>query len=78
MQGRKEIDMDIMKVFAFSIYYDGDWEAGFSPQVRYVLAETEEEAEKKLEQYNLEQHQKGFAPFHIIYNAPVEIDEVIV
>ena len=65
-------------IFCFKIYYDGDWETGFSPQKRYVLAETEEEAEKKLEQYNLEQHQKGYAPFHIIYGATVEVDGVIV
>ena len=71
--------MDRLNVYKIKIYYDGDWEAGELPQERYVVAETGEEAERKLEQFNLEQHQKGFAPFHIIYdNAEVEIQEVII
>ena len=65
-------------VFRFKIYYDGDEEMGVEPQVRYVLADTEDEAERKLEEHNLIMHRAGFAPFHIIYGATVETENVIV
>lgn len=64
-------------VFNFTVAYEGDFENGFAPQHRYVVADTEEEATRKLEKHNTEMQKLGFAAFEIIGYPVVELDGVI-
>ena len=64
-------------VYSFRVWYDeSDIDNGFV-QERYVVADTEEEALEKLERHNEEQHEKGFALFHI-GRCIVDTQEVII
>ena len=70
-----------MTVFAFKIIhldFNGNIMDYTEKQERYVLAETEEEAEEKIEKYRKEMVSKGFADFIIQPNPSVEIENVIV
>ena len=70
--------MERKTVYKFAICYEGDWEAGFSPQHRYVVAGTEEDATEKLERYNTEMQKLGYAPFEIIGYPVVDADWVLI
>jgi hypothetical protein len=69
-----------MTVFKFRIFH---LEKGCiadinEKQLRYVLADTEEEAVKKLDKYRKEMISKGFADF-ILFGCPtVETENVII
>ena len=65
-----------MSVFIFKVWYDYDDIAKYGFQERFVIAGSQEEAERKLEQYNESQVKKGFAPFKI-GRGEVYIQEVI-
>lgn len=61
-----------MTVFKYNILYnDGD------KQERYVIAETEDEAEQKIEAHRQQMVKDGFADFRY-YGGWVEIEGVIV
>ena len=62
-------------VFNFTIYYEGDDYTQF--QHRYVVAETEEEAEAKLIAYRDYLVSRGFDAFGYNFNPTVEICGVI-
>lgn len=70
-----------MKVFKFKIYHldknnriiDFD-----ENQERYVVANTEEEAEKKLDKYRIEMMKQGSCDFALIGCATVELENVII
>ena len=66
---------ETMTVFKFKIFFDvGDTDA----QVRYVVAETEEEAIAKFEAYLEKKTSAGMMkPWAYSLNPTVEIDEVI-
>lgn len=64
-----------MTVFTFNIFYENDFD---SIQKRYVLANTEEEAEQKLEAYYDELSKEGFLKPTVIAGGTVELDNVIV
>lgn len=68
----------INMVFDFTISFEGDFENGFEPQHRYVVATTEEEAVTKLEERNTAMQKLGYAPFEIVGYPTVELDYVIV
>lgn len=63
-----------MTVFKFNIWYIGDKYEDM--QVRYVIAETEDEAIKKLEDYREKTINDGFADFTWA-GGTVEIENVI-
>lgn len=63
-----------MTVFRFTIYYTSTDDL----QVRYVLAETEEEAIDKMEEYRRTARYDGMANFEFSYNPTVELENVIV
>ena len=63
-----------MTVFCFTIYYPGTDDT----QVRYVLAETEEEAINKMEEYRRTARYDGMAYFEFGYNPTVELENVII
>lgn len=67
-----------MTVFSFKGWFKGDgWEDLDDLQVRYVVAETEEEAEAKMDEWCKQMVADGYAKF--IYQEPtVEVDNVIV
>ena len=69
-----------MTVFTFKIYHlDGNGQpiTNFDIQERYVLAKTEEEAEKKLDEYRKEMVSNGFADFVLLGCPTVELENVI-
>lgn len=68
----------VHQVFDFKIAFEGDFENGFEPQHRYVVASTEEEAVEKLEKHNTAMQKLGYAPFEIVGYPTVELDYVIV
>lgn len=66
------------QVYDFTIAFEGDFEQGFAPQHRYVVASTEEEAFAKLEERNTAMQKLGYLPFEIVGYPTVELDYVIV
>jgi hypothetical protein len=50
----------------------------FDIQERYVLAETEEEAEAKLNEYRKKMVANGFADFAVLGQPTVELENVII
>ena len=70
-----------MTVFEFKILHlnaDGCVADYDENQVRYVLADTEKEAERKLDAYRKDMVSKGFADFKVYANPLVELEGVIV
>lgn len=70
-----------MTVFTFKIYHldsNGQPITNFDIQERFVLAETEEEAEKKLDKHRKEMVVNGFADFVVLGCPTVELENVIV
>ena len=67
---------DKMTVFEFSGHFEGYNDLG-DIQYRYVCAESEEEAYKKIEKYSKELKKNGFAKFIWNYNPIVHLDGVI-
>lgn len=67
--------MENKMVFDFKIYYEGDDWMQF--QHRYVVAESEEEAEAKLIAYRDAQVAQGLAKFGYFINPTVELCNVI-
>lgn len=65
---------DNLTVFDFSGYFEGDMDF---VQHRFVVAETEEEAVEKMEQYVEELVNSGCARFIFDYNPTVEVDFII-
>ena len=66
-----------MTVFKFKVRFEGD--DYNQTQVRFVLAPTEEQAIRKMEEYCEGLENRGFAKLHIISDYPtVEIDGVII
>ena len=63
-----------MTVFRFTIYYPNSDDT----QVRYVIAETEEEAIEKMEEYRRSVRYDGGASFDFSYNPTVELENVII
>jgi hypothetical protein len=70
-----------MTVFEFRIYHldgNGNTEDYTEEQFRYVLADTEEEAERKLEEYRKKMVANGYADFRHCANPKVALDNVII
>ena len=70
-----------MKVFKFRIFHcdkDGLIYDYTEHQERYVLAETEEEAEKKLDEYRKKMVANGFSDFRFLDCPKVDTENVIV
>lgn len=63
-----------MTVFCFKIRFDGDDDI----QMRYVLARTEEQAVRKIEDYRKGLVERGFADLIYSLNPTVELENVIV
>ena len=66
-------------VHKFNIWYlnaDGTYDYDFR-QERYVVATSEEEAEKKLDAHRKQAIKNGFADFRFVYMG-VELDTVII
>lgn len=63
-----------MTVFRFNVYYSNSDDL----QVRFVLAENEEEAINKMEEHCRALRYDGIADFHFSYNPTVELENVIV
>lgn len=65
-----------MTIFTFKIHYS---DSIFDDvQERYVLAETEEEAQEKLDEYRKRMIADGFADFVVLGYPTVELENVIV
>lgn len=73
----KRVMESMMGVYEFTIWYDSSDFDYDRLQKRYVVANSEEEALEKLEKYNEERHQEGFAKFQI-GRCIVDIQEVII
>ncbi len=65
----------MMTIFRYTIRYDDS--DIFGNQYRYVAAETEEEANEKIEAYRKHLVSIGYADFEVVSNPIVEINNVI-